>query len=102
MLSDRLGVGRPWVQDGRSFAYARVSRGTTRYTASGTTKVESTNARRTGFQSLANGAIAKDPIVTSGKIAIQVMSARTCTGGGDMGCDIAVVPIFRDCFKDRG
>jgi hypothetical protein len=102
MLSDRLGAAPSCVQDGRSLAYARVSRGTTRYTASGTTNVESTNARRIGFQSLANGAIAKDPIVTSGKIAIQVMSARMCTGGADIGCYIAVVPIFRDCVKDRG
>ncbi len=59
-----------------------MSCGTTRYTATGTTTTVSTRARSTGFQSVAKGAMAKNPRVTSGKIAIQVITARTWIDGG--------------------
>ena len=62
--------------------YPRMSCGTTRYTASGTTTSVSTNARRTGFHSPENGAIANMPRVTSGKIASHVITALTWMEGG--------------------
>jgi hypothetical protein len=59
-----------------------MSCGTTTYTATGTTTIVRTNVRRTGLQLVANGAIAKKPTVTSGKMAIQVINALTWTDGG--------------------
>src|SRR5918993_2995090 len=62
-----------------------MSCGTTRYTASGTTTRVSTKARSTGCHDSAIGASRSMPRATSGKIAIQVMTARTCTEGGPAG-----------------
>lgn len=73
-----------------------MSWGTTRYTAIGTTTIDSTNALSTGFQSSANGAMAKNPRVTSGKIASQVITARTWTDGGLGGAAFGLVCGDRD------
>ena len=75
--------GKPYERDPRS--RRRISHGTTTYTASGTTTSVSTKARSTGCHDSEIGAMSIMPTATSGKIASQVMAARTCTDGGTNG-----------------
>src|SRR4051795_4273812 len=56
-------------------------RGTTAYTASGTTMSVRTRERRTGCHPIVSGEMAVMPMATRGKIASQVMIARTWIDG---------------------